>query len=95
MSIDPTDAVHDLPLTSSDERMHDISDDCWCHPANELVTDTDGRNRWHIIHRRPATPIPQSENLSTPNVNAAQPKKSRPRNRPNLVLKEMDSGPTC
>ena len=32
-----TEPTHDLPETSSDQRMHVLADDCWCEPEVIVV----------------------------------------------------------
>jgi hypothetical protein len=42
--------VHVLPETDSDAPMHELSDDCHCHPWNEFLPDGHG----HVHHQPPA-----------------------------------------
>ena len=43
--------IHDLPVTSSDERMHILDDTCWCSPT---VAYVNGFPHQVFHHQRPA-----------------------------------------
>jgi hypothetical protein len=43
--------THNLPLTSSDERMHVLDETCWCGPVVETFGPNDEGPRASIVHR--------------------------------------------
>lgn len=63
LSAEPIPA-HVLPETGSDERMHVLSDACWCRPSrlHELDLDTGDRTLRLAHHASVAAVLPGTEN---------------------------------
>jgi hypothetical protein len=58
--------VHVVPETTTADRQHILTDDCWCGTTSQPVKRDDGSMGWVVVHRRALAFVPVMEFMRTP-----------------------------